>query len=187
MHGSMNWTYCDSCQEVREFELLQLKEGFKNDSLSYAVIGICKTCGGQRRPLLVPPLAFKFIIFPNLIGIWNSARRIIEAADWLLVIGYSFSEADTYLSKIVSRSLTSKASQKMIVCDPDSQLVPALRKRFSAHIDGFDERRVLRAAGRCEDILPNILDGLVARASGDGRVPVVGARKRGETTPQADK
>jgi len=81
MHGSINWAYCDSCQDVREFDLLELKKIYEEDILSYPVIGVCKKCGGSRRPLLVPPLSFKFLMFPNLIDIWNSARQAIEEAD----------------------------------------------------------------------------------------------------------
>lgn len=185
MHGSVNWSYCDSCQEVRQFALLEQKKAFEDDRLSYAVIGICRTCGGQRRPLLVPPLAFKFIMFPNLITVWSNARRVIEEADWLLVVGYSFSEADTYITKIISRSMTAHPSQRMIVCDPDSGLVPALRDRFTAHIDGFDSRRILRMVGSCDQLLPPMMDKLATNdeseltpASSSSRRPVRGAAPR---------
>jgi NAD-dependent SIR2 family protein deacetylase len=163
MHGSINWAYCDSCQDVRQFALLELKKAFEEDRLSYAVIGICKTCGGQRRPLLVPPLAFKFMMFPNLVSLWNSARRAIESANLIIVVGYSFSEADTYITKMVSRSLAVKADQKLIVVDINAKLVPALKDRFSAHIDDFDERRVLQVVSSCDTILPKILQSLLGQ------------------------
>jgi len=165
MHGSINWAYCDSCQDVREFDLLELKKTYDMDKLSYPVLGICKKCGGLRRPLLVPPLSFKFLMFPNLIDIWNSARQSIEEADYLIVVGYSFSEADTYITKIISRSMTIKNSQKMIIVNPDYKLVPILRERFSAHIDGFDEKRILKACGNSEEILPEILNSILGKKS----------------------
>lgn len=157
MHGSINWSYCDSCQEVKEFNLLELKEAFENDFLSYAVIGICKTCGGQRRPLLVPPLSFKFVMFPNLIGLWNIARRRIENAKWLFVIGYSFSEADTFIPKMIARSFTVNNEQKMVICDSNIRLAPSIQKRFETIIDNFDKKRILKAVGGCENLLPKII------------------------------
>lgn len=163
MHGSINWAYCDSCQDVQEFNLLELKEIYDTDKLSYPVLGICKKCGGLRRPLLVPPLSFKFLMFPNLIDIWNSARQTIEEADYLIVVGYSFSEADTYITKIISRSMTIKNNQKMIIVNPDYNLVPTLRERFSAHIDDFDEKRIVKACGSSEEILPEILESILAK------------------------
>ena len=171
IHGSINWSYCDSCQEAREFKLLSLKETYEKDTQSYPVIGICKTCGGQRRPLLVPPMGFKFIMFPNLISLWETARQRIEQAHYLVVVGYSFSEADTYLSKIISRSMTKNIEQRIIVCDPNASLADSLRNRFAAHIDGFDPRRVLQAAGPCEEHLGQILLSFVSNSAAD-RAPL---------------
>jgi len=112
MHGSINWAYCDSCQDVQEFDLLELKRIYEQDKLSYPVIGICKKCGGLRRPLLIPPLSFKFLMFPHLIDIWSSACQSIEEADYLIIVGYSFSEADIYITKIISRSMSMSNDQK---------------------------------------------------------------------------
>jgi NAD-dependent SIR2 family protein deacetylase len=163
MHGSINWAYCDSCQDVREFDLLKLKETYEKDELSYPVMGICKNCGGLRRPLLVPPLSFKFLMFPNLIDVWNSARQAIDRADYLIVVGYSFSEADTYITKIVSRSMTVNENQKMIIVNTNPNLVPYLRERFSSHIDRFDQERILEANENCEKVLPEILDSMLGK------------------------
>ncbi|HHF58347.1 MAG TPA: hypothetical protein ENL41_02860 [candidate division WOR-3 bacterium] len=163
MHGSINWAYCDSCQDVREFDLLELKETYEKDKLSYPVMGICKNCGGLRRPLLVPPLSFKFLMFPNLIDIWNSASQSIEEADYLIIVGYSFSEADTYITKIISRSMSMKENQKMIIVNTNPNLVPTLRDRFSAHIDGFDEKRIINVCESSERILPDILKSILGK------------------------
>lgn len=158
MHGSINWAFCESCQDIRVFDLPFLKNMFENDSASFAVIGICTKCGGQRKPLLVPPLSFKFLFFPNLVDLWQTARQRIEESDWLIVVGFSFSDAETYLAKIIARSLTVKPSQKMIICDTNPNLAEIQRTRFSALIDGFDSKRVLRAVGTCDVILPPLLD-----------------------------
>jgi len=165
MHGSINWSYCDSCQDVREFDLLELKEIYEEDKLSYPVMGICKNCGGLRRPLLVPPLSFKFLMFPNLIDIWSSARQSIERADYLIVVGYSFSEADTYITKVISRSMFLNKNQEMIIVSTNLNLVSGLRERFSAHIDGFDKKRILKACDNCEEILPRILKSVLGKSS----------------------
>ncbi len=161
IHGSINWSYCDSCHDVRDFSLLDLKAAYESDTTSFAVIGICKNCGGQRRPLLIPPMGLKFIIFPNLINLWNTARISLETADHIIVVGFSFSEADTYINKIVERSMTRKSNQRLIVCDPNWGLVRNLRRLYSARIDGFDESRILSAQGSAEKILPEVLDMLL--------------------------
>jgi len=180
MHGSINWAYCDSCQDVREFDLLELKKIYEEDKLSYPVIGICNKCGGLRRPLLVPPLSFKFLMFPNLIDIWNSARQSIEEADYLIIVGYPFSEADTYITKIISRSMSMKDNQKMIIVNTNPHLVPLLRKRFSAYIDGFDEKRILQGCERCGKILPKILDSMLDKNSPKKKTKTDGEKNKEE-------
>jgi len=171
MHGSINWAYCDSCQVVREFDLLELKNTYEEDKLSYPVIGICKKCGGLRRPLLVPPLSFKFLMFPNLIDIWNSARQSIENADFLMVVGYSFSEADTYITKIVSRSMSMNKNQQIIIVDTNPKLAPALRERFSLQIEGFDKKRILSACESGDKILPGLLESMVGKKPSKAKSP----------------
>lgn len=161
MHGSINWSYCESCLEVKVFDLLEVKRAFDEDRLSYAVIGICKRCGGLRRLLLVPPLSLQFMMFPNLVSLWNIARCRIEEADLLVVVGYSFSEAGTHISNMIDKSLTTKTSRKMVVCDTNHALVSRLRKRLSSHIDDFDVIRVLQAIGSCEIVLPELLKGFL--------------------------
>jgi len=175
MHGSINWAYCDSCHDAREFDLLELKKLYEEDKISYPVMGICKNCGGLRRPLLVPPLSFKFLMFPDLVNIWNSARQSIEGADYLVVVGYSFSEADTYIIKVISRSMFMSKNQKMIIINTNKNLVPVLRERFSAHLDGFDDRRILQVCKNCEEILPNILKSIRGKA---------GKKKKTKSTPK---
>lgn len=165
IHGSINWSYCESCHEVKEFDLLSLKDGFEKDTVSYAVVGICKNCGGQRRPLLIPPIGLKFMMFPNLIRLWNLARERIEAADLLLVVGFSFSEADSYINKIIERSMSINSKQTMIVCDPNYKLVPTLRERYSARIAGFDSERLLEALGSSAELLPRVFEALLGTGS----------------------
>jgi len=162
IHGSINWSYCDSCHDVRAFDLLEQKRAFNDDTHSYAILGICRKCGGQRRPLLIPPLGFKFVMFPSLIRLWDRARDTIESSELVVVVGYSFSEADSYINKIIERSMTMSSTQRLLVVDPNPSLVDGLRLRFASRIDGFDERRILRAGASAADLLPKILKTLCA-------------------------
>lgn len=157
MHGSINWFYCDSCHEVKILNLLDLKKAYELDTISYPVIGICRNCGGQRRPLLIPPIGLKFIMFPNLANLWNIARERLEGADYILVVGFSFSEADTYVNKIIERSMIRNNNQRLIICDPDTSLVTNLRNRFAARVNGFNEKRILHAYGSADKIVPEVL------------------------------
>ena len=166
MHGSINWSYCDSCQGVKEFDLLFLKGAYDKDKLSYPVMGLCKNCGGFSRPLLVPPLSFKILMFPKLIDIWNLAREKIEKAEYLIVVGYSFAEADTYITKIIARSMAMNNNQKMIVVNTDTNLVATLRKRFEAQINGFDLERIIRLCESSDTAMGKLLGKLTASKGG---------------------
>jgi len=167
MHGSINWSYCNSCQDFQEFDLLKMKKFYEEDTISYPVVGICKKCQGLRRPLLVPPLSFKFLQFPPLVQVWNSARRSIEDAEYLVIVGYSFSEADTYLTKIISRSMGRSPNQKMIVVDTNPKLVNTLRERFDAHIENFDKKRILKVCESCENMLPKVLNSMIGEGDAE--------------------
>lgn len=161
IHGSINWAHCDSCHSVKEFDLLNLKDSYDKDTISYPVIGICRSCGGQRRPLLIPPMGFKFVLFPNLIRLWHLAGEAIEKAEIIIVVGFSFSEADSYINKIIARSMTRKDKQKIIVCDPNPALVPGLHEKFSSYSEGFDKSRIMKATESSDKVLPRILASLV--------------------------
>lgn len=160
MHGSINWTHCDSCQEFRAFNLKDVKDAFREDTLSYPVLGICKSCGALRRPLLIPPLALKFLDFPELIQVWNNAKEAIDEADLLVVIGYSFSEADSYLTNIISRSMAWNSGQKMVVVNTDRRVADELQEKFTREIEGFDPDRILRLTGKSEELVPTLGESL---------------------------
>jgi NAD-dependent SIR2 family protein deacetylase len=161
MHGSINWVYCESCQEVKEFGLQFLKNAYNEDTLSYPVMGLCKNCGGLRRPLLVPPLSFKILTFPKLIDLWNLAREKIEEADYLIVVGYSFAEADTYITKIIARSMSMNKNQKMIIIDTNQTLVQNLRDRFEVLINGFDPERIIKVSKSCDKVMGDLLGSML--------------------------
>lgn len=105
LHGSLNWYYCETCQEVQLVDIRGLLQDYVENKSPYAVIGICKDCGGQRRGLLVPPLAMKFDVAPPLTPLLGEARDSFEKADLIMVVGFSFAEADLYISRMLSKSM----------------------------------------------------------------------------------
>jgi hypothetical protein len=103
-------------------------------------------------------MGLKFVMFPNLIRLWNVARDRIESSDILIVVGFSFSEADSYIKKSIERSMSFKPDQIMVICDPNASLAANLRARYSARIQGFDKDRVLQASGSGDEIVPKVLE-----------------------------
>ncbi len=159
LHGSLHWYYCETCQEVQLVNVKQMVSGFLNDSSPYAVIGLCKDCGGQRRGLLVPPLAMKFDAAPPLTPLLSKANLAFEAADLIVVVGFSFADADIYISRMLSKSMQTSPTQRILIVDPDDRVSSRVRRKFKASIPSFNTDRVLKITGDCSKYLPQFLNG----------------------------
>jgi|GEM_PF-989515 len=159
LHGSLNWYYCETCQEVQLVDIQDMLKQYADDRAPYPVIGICKSCGGQRRGLLVPPLAMKFDIAPPLAPLTEKAKAAFDRADVIVVVGFSFAEADVYISRMISKSMQTRSDQKLVIVDPQSEVAARIRRRFKASIPNFDESRILRLTGDCSELLPGFLTG----------------------------
>lgn len=168
LHGSINWTYCDTCQSIDGVRPEKVKNKFNPDSgtLDYPVIGICPVCKGQRRPLLVPPTSFKFVQFTPLINIRKGAMDELNEADYIIPVGYSFSDADAYVYKLVWGAMRRSDDTNMIVVDPSAEeengVATELRERFEAQVEEFDgEERIKSVAGRSEEVMGDLVDELL--------------------------
>jgi NAD-dependent SIR2 family protein deacetylase len=159
LHGSLNWYYCETCQEVLRVDIVPLIKQFTEDTSPYPVIGICKGCGGQRRGLLVPPLAMKFDAAPPLTPLLQEAGSAFEHSDVIVVVGFSFAEADVYISRMLSKSMQTKTKQMLVIVDPDSKIAERVRRKFKASIPNFDPTRIVRVAADCAEFLPSFLTG----------------------------
>lgn len=162
MHGSINWEYCESCQNVGKSHFPELKQNYMGDRQSYSVVGICPNCYARRRPLLVPPISFKFLMFPDLIDIWYQARDRIAHADYIIVVGYSFADADAYLSKIISQAMDEDSDKQLVLINPNSEVTQDLRNRYERDITDFDaDSRITGIHGNAEEVIPELIDNLM--------------------------
>lgn len=159
LHGSLNWYYCETCQEVQHVDIGNIVEQYTKDKSPYPVIGICRDCGGQRRGLLVPPLAMKFDVAPPLTPLLSDAGDAFDSADVIVVVGFSFADADVYISRMLSKAMQTKGQQRLIIVDPDQDIVSRVRRKFKASIPNFDENRIMRLASDCAESLPKFLGG----------------------------
>lgn len=105
LHGSLNWFYCDTCQAVHLIDIEKTVSDYLEDRASYPVIGVCRNCGGQRRGLLVPPLAMKFDVAPPLNPLIDRADESFSKSDLIVVVGFSFADADLYISRMLSKAM----------------------------------------------------------------------------------
>ncbi|MCY3912852.1 MAG: SIR2 family protein [Chloroflexi bacterium] len=160
LHGSLNWFYCETCQDVRLIEIESTIQAYRDRSGEYPIISVCNVCGGQKRGLLVPPHAMKFDSAPPLHPLIGNATRAFAGKSLIVVVGFSFSEADLYISRMVSKAMQESNDTRMLIIDPDSGVIEKVRRRFETQIPGFRGRdRILKISGDCATMLPQFLDG----------------------------
>jgi len=128
IHGSINWFYCEGCQSVVTYSIKEL-ERFKK---IFPTSGSCQKCGTPASLLMVPPIAYKYVMFPILIDIWQAAMRTIEEADIIVVIGYSFGLADDYIFKMVVSSIKKKSST-LVLLDKEFSSIENLKNKLLAY------------------------------------------------------
>lgn len=159
LHGSLNWFYCDTCQQVHLINIKKTVKEYLSDQSCYSVIAVCRSCGGQRRGLLVPPLAMKFDMAPPLTPLIERAQEAFNNTDVIAAVGFSFAEADLYISRMLTKPLQSSKQTKVIVFDPDYEIVEKLRRQMSLRIAGFNTNRIMRVDGDCAKTVPAFLEG----------------------------
>lgn len=159
LHGSLNWYYCETCQNTHVVDFAKNLQSFLDNRIPFPVIAACAHCGGQRRGLLVPPLSMKFDVAPPLTPLMNDAREAFETADLVVAVGYSFADADVYITRMLSKSMQGSDSQRLLIVDPVASVVEKLKTRFKHSIPKFRTDRILYARDGCELFLPKFLAG----------------------------
>ena len=159
LHGSLNWFYCETCQEVHLIDIEKTVADYEEDRVPYPVIGVCRKCGGQRRGLLVPPLAMKFDVAPPLNPLIDHAASAFSESDIIVVVGFSFADADAYISRMLSKAMQASEKNRLVVFDPDAEVVEKVHRKFSLRIPAFDKNRILGVRGDCAKELPAFLSG----------------------------
>lgn len=160
LHGSLNWFYCETCQKVRLIHIDRTVDDYKNERGEYPIISVCNECGGQRRGLLVPPHAMKVDVAPPLQPLIAKADLGFEYSTLIVVIGFSFADADSYISRMIIKAMQESSDTRLVIIDPDPQVVQKVRRKFEAQIAKFDSRkRILKLQGDCAELLPRFLEG----------------------------
>lgn len=168
LHGSLNWFYCETCQEVHWIDIEQTVRDYNEDRASYPVVAICRTCGGQRRGLLVPPLAMKFDVAPPLNPLIDRAGECFQKSDLIVVVGFSFADADLYISRMISKAMQASERTRLLVFDPEGAVARKMQRKFSIRIPNFDPARVMSVRGDCADTLPQFLAGALHKPAAVG-------------------
>ena len=104
LHGSINWVYCpnENCRHHFSIFPVDIKE-LREKTINFPS---CRVCGTVTQPAIVLPTMYKaFERFPKLGFVWALARRELEMANKIVIIGVSFAESDYYLRWLLKSAL----------------------------------------------------------------------------------
>jgi hypothetical protein len=120
LHGSINWLYCDNCQQLfwcrpaeasriaslilsdRDWEILN--ELAEIDRDSERLQRVCPQCRGESLSTRVATFSFrKALDFPMFRKSWDAAERILAHAETWTFIGYSLPQADFEFKHLLKR------------------------------------------------------------------------------------
>ncbi|MGH9603309.1 MAG: hypothetical protein ACRD24_13075, partial [Terriglobales bacterium] len=90
--------------------------------------GVAPDRGLPSMPLIIPPVRQKdYGFFGELFGrLWNSAEALLERAEDIVVIGYSFPQTDHQSNSTFSKALSSRTvAPQVTVIDPSPQRIHA--------------------------------------------------------------
>jgi len=113
-HGSLNWKYCNCCNQVLltpwDTKINLYNNFFKPDG--EAVNGLnrnhCPIDGSDFETLIIPPSHIKRISHPVISQVLNQALREIRLCKKVIFVGYSFPDADVHFKALFKKSLLDK-------------------------------------------------------------------------------
>ncbi len=134
LHGSLNWKYCNCCNQTlltpwdRTIDLQHGKFlGYTfpdNEKYEY----VCPLDGTEFQTLIMPPSYLKTLSQPIISQLFSEASREIRDAKKIVFVGYSLSDADVHIKALFKKQL--KPETKVIVVN--SKREPALKHKYHA-------------------------------------------------------
>jgi len=114
LHGSLNWKYCNCCNQTlltpwdMQIELNKGKFlGFTYpDKIQYEYS--CPLDNTDFQTLIMPPSYLKELNNPVLQQLFSEAGREIRAAKKIVFIGYSLSDADIHIKALLKKHISDK-------------------------------------------------------------------------------
>lgn len=156
MHGSINWFYCQTCQHVLMPTVENMRNAIKND-VPYSVTGMCPECTAPTKQFIVPPTTYKFLIYPPIVEVWNAGRQIFENSKIYVIIGYSFSLGDDYISKMLLKAIREDPAKQLIIIDKSSETIERFKSYVRTHTVSFKEENFHEFTGPAEEIAPKVI------------------------------
>jgi len=137
LHGSLNWKYCNCCNQVlltpwsSEIDLDTMgfvRYGYsKNPHNPEAVEFRCPLDTMRFSTLITPPSHIKEISHPIIRSLMEEAAREIRCAKKVVFVGYSFPDADVHLKALFIKNLAAPCKIFVINRRIDEKILAAYR------------------------------------------------------------
>jgi hypothetical protein len=164
LHGSLNWARCTKCETLRAISMRQIFESQpapRSASTSPRILRHlrikplidrlpphCPDAPVLGVPALVPPSWNKTQYHGAFRRIWARAAKELSEAEQIVIIGYSYPEADAFFHALVALGLADgHRVRKVLVVDPNSEVAqrvhrmlgPETRPRFEHSLMAFED------------------------------------------------
>lgn len=159
MHGSINWFYCETCQNVMMPTVETMLESVKRN-MPYSVTGMCDNCKALVRQFIIPPTAHKYLDYPPIVQVWDTGRKAFEESKLYVIIGYSFSDPDDYIAKMLLKAVGEDPSKHLIIIDISPDTIGRFKSYIKQHVENFDEKNIHDLQGAAEELTPRVMQAL---------------------------
>ena len=105
VHGSLNWSYCPTCNELLAFDDQQAILTLLTDPSQAR----CAKCQSVRAPVIVPPTFFKDMSNSFINIVWHKTEKSLNDVEHLIFCGYSFPDADMHIKYLLKRIQTNRS------------------------------------------------------------------------------
>jgi NAD-dependent SIR2 family protein deacetylase len=99
LHGSLNWLYCPTCNNLR---ITPYEKGIYTLMIDPAS-SFCHRCKTVYSPIIVPPTFYKDLSKVFLNQVWNKTENELLDVEHLIFCGYSFPDADIHIKYLIKR------------------------------------------------------------------------------------
>ena len=122
LHGSLNWKYCNCCNQTlltpwdRKIDLIKGKFlGYTypdNEEYEY----FCPIDGTEFQTLIIPPSYLKTLHHPVITQLLGIASRELRIAKKIVFVGYSLSNADIHIKALLKKQIS--RDMEIVVVNP---------------------------------------------------------------------
>ena len=132
VHGSLNWKYCNCCNQLLLTpwdRMIDLKKG-KFLGYTYPDLKeyeyVCPLDGTDFQTLIMPPSYVKTLNHPIVSQLLNEAAREIRNTKKIVFVGYSLSDADVHIKALFKKQLQEDVEVYVI----NSRITDNLKRKY---------------------------------------------------------